>query len=53
MELFGKGKAEKQALFDSERAKAAADFAARTTEFPEMEVNCEIWWDGGWHKDGK
>jgi len=52
MGLFGKGKAEKQALFDSKRAKEAADFAARTIEFPEMEVKCEIWWDGGWYEKG-
>lgn len=52
MRLFGKSKAEKQALFDSERAKEASDFAARTTELPEMEVKCEVWWEGGWYERG-
>ena len=52
MGLFGRSKAEKQELFDSERAKEATDFAARTIEFPEMEVKCEIWWEGGWYEKG-
>jgi len=52
MRFFGKSKVEKQALFDSERAKEASDFAARTAEFPEMEVKCEIWWEGGWYERG-
>lgn len=52
MGLFGKSKAEKQELFDSERAKEATDFAARTIEFPEMEVKCEIWWEGRWFEKG-
>ena len=52
MGLFGKSKAEKQEDFDSERAKEVADFAARTIEFPEIEVKTEIWWEGGWYEKG-
>jgi hypothetical protein len=50
--LFGRSKAEKQESFDSERAQEAADFASRTIEFPDIEVKCEIWWEGGWYEKG-
>jgi len=54
MGLFGKSRAEKESDFDSQRAKEAADLASRTVEFPEMEmeVECEIWWDGGYYEKG-
>jgi hypothetical protein len=57
--LFGRSKAEKQESLDlaraqetADRTQEAADFAARTIEFPDIEVKCEIWWEGGWYEKG-
>jgi len=52
MGIFGKSKQEKLAEYESQRVKEESDFAARTIEFPEMEVKCEVWWDGGWYERG-
>jgi hypothetical protein len=52
MGIFGKNKQEKLAEYESQRVKEESDFAARAIEFPEMEVRCEVWWDGGWYERG-
>ena len=52
MGLFGKSKVEKNAEFDSQRAIESAELKARTVEFPDIELKCEIWWDGGYYEKG-
>jgi hypothetical protein len=52
MGIFGKSKEVKNAEYDSQRAIESADLKARTVEFPDVEVKCEIWWDGGYYEKG-
>ena len=52
MGLFGKSKVVKSAEFDSQRAIESAELKARTVEFPDIELKCEIWWDGGYYEKG-
>jgi hypothetical protein len=52
MGLFGKSKEVKNAEFEAQRAIESADLKARTVEFPDIELKCEIWWDGGYYEKG-
>jgi hypothetical protein len=52
MGIFGKSKVVKSAEFDSQRAIESAELKARTVEFPDIELKCEIWWDGGYYEKG-
>jgi hypothetical protein len=52
MGLFGKSKAVKDADHDAQRAIEASELNARTIQFPEGELKCEIWWDGGYYEKG-
>jgi hypothetical protein len=52
MGIFGKSKEVKNAEYDSQRAIESADLKARTVEFPDVELKCEIWWDGGYYEKG-
>jgi hypothetical protein len=52
MGLFGKSKVVKGAEFDSQRALESAELNARTVEFPDIELKCEIWWEGGYYEKG-
>jgi hypothetical protein len=52
MGIFGKSKEVKNVEYDSQRAIESADLKARTVEFPDVELKCEIWWDGGYYEKG-
>jgi hypothetical protein len=56
--MFSFGKKRKEAKrkrdeeWNLERDRELGELRARTVEFPDIEIKCEIWWEGGWYERG-